>query len=435
MSNIYKFFFAILVFSLVTGCNILAVEEQQQKVASFCQFLGVVKPEIREKGLLVVVLFRHKGGTLENRNNWNLVDHYVLEKAGRWSFYARPGTYELTAFQDIDQNRIFERNEPAIPLDNSKIFSCTEGEVKSDMNLIIPHQGRIPGDSSLDISKLQLRSVYEQLNVSLGQSLAIGEVISLDDQRFSRENAKKGLWRPADFIWESKPGIYFLQNYDQEKTPVLFIHGINGTPRDFNFFINHLNTSLFQPWVFYYPSGGHLEPIATNLSRLITQLKAQHRFQNLFIVAHSMGGLIARDSILHYTENTDKNLISLFVSIATPWNGDNAAQLAADHSPVTVSSWLDMAPSSQFLSQLFYTNSKLHPRRLPSTIYHHLIFTFLLNESGDSVVSLESQLRQEAQNNATRIYGFMQSHTGILEDTKTSDLLNRLFLDNENKAF
>ena len=413
----------------------MTVKEQQHKVSSFCQFLGTIKPELREKGILVVVLFRHKGGTLENKLNWNLVDHFMLEKAGQWGFYARPGTYYLTAFQDIDQNRVYERDEPAIPLDNNKIFSCLSGEIKSEIELMIPHQGRIPGDAPLDISQLKLRSVTEQLNVSLGQSLAIGEVISLDDQRFSRENANKGLWRPFDFIWESKLGIYFLQNYDQEKTPVLFIHGINGTPRDFDFLINHLNTSLFQPWVFYYPSGGHLEAIATNLSRLITQLKAQYRFQNLNIVAHSMGGLVARDTILNYTENIDENLISLFASIATPWNGNNTAQLAADHSPITVFSWLDMASSSQFLSHLFFTDSKLQPRRLPPTLQHHLIFTFLPNQSGDGVVSLESQLRQEAQDNAARIYGFMQSHTEVLEDTKTSELLNRLLLDNENKVF
>jgi hypothetical protein len=66
---------------------------------------------------------------------------------------------------------------------------------------------------------------------------------------------------------------------------------------------------------------------------------------------------------------------------------------------------------------------------LPAGTAYHLIFTFLPGESGDGTISLVSQLRREAQEDAVRLYGFEQSHRGILEDPETARLLNRLLAD------
>jgi len=55
-----------------------------------------------------------------------------------------------------------------------------------------------------------------------------------------------------------------------------------------------------------------------------------------------------------------------------------------------------------------------------------IIFTFLGTESGDGTVSLESQLRPEAQEDTFRLYGLFQFHTGDLNDPETSELLNRI---------
>lgn len=430
MVIIKNLIFIILIAFLITSCDLLSIKKQQEKAAEFCQLAGTIATEQPNKSNLIVVLLRHKSGSIKDKNNWTLVDHYVLEKTGKWFFHSLPGTYFLTAFQDINNNKIFERNEPAIPLDSKKKFNCAPNEHKSGINLVIPHQGRIPGDAPVDISTLQARSKAEQLNVSLGQALAIGEVISLEDQRFSHENARKGLWKPFDFIWESKPGIYFLQPYDENKIPVLFIHGINGTPIEFNFLIKNLDQSRFQPWVAYYPSGSKLNNIAIHLNRTINQLKAHHHFQNLFIVAHSMGGLVARGMILENSETFQEKLYSLFISISTPWNGHAAAQMAK-HAPAAVYSWLDMTPGSEFLTQLFYKESRI--RHLPAHTSHHLIFTYLSGKSDDSTVSIESQLRPEAQKDAEHIYGFLQSHSGVLEHTETSKLINQTLYDANNE--
>jgi len=413
---------------LITSCSLLNINEQQKKAAEICQLTGTIATEKISKSSLIVALLRHKSGSLTNKDNWSLVDHYVLDKPGQWGFHSRSGTYFLTAFQDINNNKIFERDEPAIPFNSKEIFKCASREHKLGIKLVIPQQGRIPGDAPVDISNLHARSKAEQLNVSLGQALAIGEVISLEDQRFSRKNASKGLWAPFDFIWESKPGIYFLQPYDKNKTPVLFIHGVNGTPIEFSFFIKNLDHSRFQPWVAYYPSGSKLSNIATLLNRSVAQLKAQYRFQNLFLIAHSMGGLVAREGIFENNKIFQEKLYSLFISISTPWNGHNAAKLA-QYAPAAAYSWLDMAPGSQFLSNLFYTENESTHQRFPTNISHHLIFTYLTGKPDDGTISIESQLRPEAQKDAKHLYGFLQSHTGILEDKNTSKLINQIIFD------
>lgn len=417
---------------LLNGCALYHVKGQQQKIEEACLIRGTVKPDQPGDGNLVVVLLRHKGGDFEQRTHWALVDHFLLEQPGRWFFHANPGTYYLTAFQDVNRDHVFERDEPAIPVDVRGAFICTSGQSQAEQGLVIPHEGRIPEEGAVDIAALQVRSAEEQMQVSVGQALALGEVTGLDNPVFSRENAGKGLWKPFDFLWNSKPGLYFLENYDPNKTPVLFVHGINGTPLDFKKLIERLDRTRFQPWVYYYPSGMKLQTIGLYLDRLVMQLKFLHDFKRMLLVAHSMGGLVSRRALLDHAEAFGDGLIPLFVSIATPWNGHRAAQLGVDYAPTAVFSWTDMAPGSQFLQGLYYQKSG-ERRRLPQGLEHHLIFSFLTTESGDGTVSLSSELREEAQEEAKHLYGFARSHMEVLDDPKTAALLNRLLLEAEGR--
>ncbi|MBU2569486.1 MAG: hypothetical protein KJ725_05495 [Gammaproteobacteria bacterium] len=58
-----------------------------------------------------------------------------------------------------------------------------------------------------------------------------------------------------------------------------------------------------------------------------------------------------------------------------------------------------------------------------------LVFGFTEGESGDGTVSLASELRFEAQEEAARIYGMQEAHTEILNAPQTSALVNRLLRD------
>ncbi len=247
------------------------------------------------------------------------------------------------------------------------------------------------------------------------------------------ENAVSGLWAPFDFVLNFHPGVYFLQSYDPDKVPVLFVHGISGTPLNFRFLIERLDANKFQPWVYYYPSGGSLSLIAGHLSQTMEKLRLRYGFKRFFVVAHSMGGLVARGFILRHMDSGQRSEIPLFVTIATPWGGHKSAELGVKYAPAVVRSWYDMAPDSRFLREIFYKDpDTLEKRRsLPQSITHHLIFGFNRNSrsfgaSDDQVVTVASELRFEAQREAYRVYGFDLSHNGILAAPEVATLVNEI---------
>jgi len=87
-----------------------------------------------------------------------------------------------------------------------------------------------------------------------------------------------------------------------------------------------------------------------------------------------------------------------------------------------------MAPGSLYLTNLFYTSDKPQASRhtLPQEIANHLFFTFIDNEAGDGTVSLASELRHEAQEEATRLYGYEKSHMDILTTPEMLKTVNGL---------
>ena len=60
--------------------------------------------------------------------------------------------------------------------------------------------------------------------------------------------------------YEKKTGLYFLQPYDPDRIPVVFVHGLISTPFDWVKTINGLQADpeirkRYQFWVFAYPTG------------------------------------------------------------------------------------------------------------------------------------------------------------------------------------
>jgi hypothetical protein len=71
---------------------------------------------------------------------------------------------------------------------------------------------------------------------------------------------------------------------------------------------------------------------------------------------------------------------------------------------------------------------------LPAGIQHHLLFGYkdrgaLSGECTDSTVTVSSQLYSGAQQDASRLYGFEETHMSILDSLDTSRLVNRLLED------
>lgn len=253
------------------------------------------------------------------------------------------------------------------------------------------------------------------------------DVTGLEDVRFSPAHIKQGVWSPNEFERAARGGIFFLDAPVTRRTAVLFIHGINGSPRDFEFLIAHLDRSRFQPCVFFYATGASLSQSGRDLSVAIDEAHRRYGVESLNIVAHSIGGLIARDLVLNRSAHAGVD-IPVLITMSAPWGGVPSAGIGVRWSPVVVDSWRDIAVDSAYLNSLF-VDAAGSTRDLPASTRHYLLFSYRKSRSsfgvsGDAVTSVASQLDGRAQEQAYRVYGFDVSHSEILRSRGVAELLD-----------
>jgi pimeloyl-ACP methyl ester carboxylesterase len=403
------------------GCVFQDIREQQALIDSACVIEGRAtgtSPEARP--VVVVLATRSKDAA----RPWRIVDHFVLEQPGAWAFGVAPGDYRLGAFEDRNRDLVYQPGEPFVRMPEAEAIACTAGARFRDRVLAIPAASADRLDTELDIAKLQARGLEDQAAASLGQLTVVGELADLNDTRFAHDTAEDALWRPFDFIVKSYAGVYFLERADPRRTPVLFVHGMGGTPLSFDYLAGRLDRSRFEPWLYYYPTGIHLDAAADHLAQTVAKLQRRYPRQRLVVVAHSMGGLVSRAFIQRHAGGGGALAIPLFVTISTPWDGHRGAEIGVKRSPAVVRVWEDMAPASPFLTRLF-------EKPLPPATRHHLVFTFnrkamSFGASDDQAVTVASQLRPAAQAGAARLHGFDDTHIGVLRNAEVSALLDRL---------
>ena len=255
--------------------------------------------------------------------------------------------------------------------------------------------------------------------------LVRGRIRSLDHPEFDHAGAQSALWTPLTMLEEGRAGIYFLEPYDPNRIPVLFVPGISGTPRDFRRMIQELDRSRFQAWVFQYPSGMRLESIVRLLRQVLDDLQRQHRFDTLFLTAHSVGGLIGR-GYAHAARGEDEPAMVL-VTFSSPWEGHPWAAVGTQLMFAPVPSWVDLSPASEFLVSL-----RRPIRRRGHRFSHYVFFGYqrdfslLLSQSSDGVVPLASQLPVWLQDQAARYWGYDATHVGILSQEAAIERYNAL---------
>lgn len=115
------------------------------------------------------------------------------------------------------------------------------------------------------------------------------------DDFFAPRFGTMGLYRPIEFMAHTQGNLFQLEKYHPQKTLVIFVHGVEGTPQDWKYLVDGLEQEQFQSWFFYYPSGLPLNNLGNMLARSIMLLAQTpgYDIKNLIIVAHSMGGLVA----------------------------------------------------------------------------------------------------------------------------------------------
>jgi hypothetical protein len=281
-------------------------------------------------------------------------------------------------------------------------------------------------DISLDPARPRSSEVPVNLDIPggikdsvLSGHIPSGVITTLDDERFDEENGFAGLYQPVSYFEKVNGFLYMLEEYDPGKIPIIFVHGVGGTPKDWQTAVESLDRKRFQPWFFYYPSGLRLETIA----EIFYDTFLSEKFAGaggVVIAAHSQGGLIVREAMNFCDLQKGENLPQLFISICTPYGGVDTAATAVAHSPVIVPSWIDLASDSDFINALYR-------RDLPRGMSFNLFFAYgsshflKLGPNGDGTISLKSQLNPKAQKEAAQIRGFDEKHSDILRNMEMLD--------------
>jgi len=340
---------------------------------------------------------------------------------GRGSFrfvVPAPGRYRIMAFEDRNGDYTFQPDEPAgvcpAPI------AAYPGETVSDIVIRIEAPGAVRVPLKIEVKPSASTDAAPELNY-----YQVGQVTTLDDPRFTAANAQAGLWMPIEVIRDAGMGLYFLEPYSPDKTPLLFVHGSGANPTAFRFLIDRIDRSRYQPWVYFYPTGMRLERQGQLLYRILAILQDQLEFRRISLVSHSMGGLVVRGALSEAVRNAFPAEFPVFVSLSAPWQGHAGAAEGVERSPAVIPAWRDMAPASRFLQDVWATP-------LPDGTAYYLLFGYsggfslMIDRNNDGGVSLASQLDPRAQAAARRIYGFGEDHGGILVSPAVAATVNAL---------
>jgi len=391
---------SLLVASL--GCEtlvrVIGFGKQAEMARQTALIDGRIDVEGASSGTLVIVL-----GRVPEEPDAPLVgiDSFVRERPGAFRFAVPAGRYRLGAYEDRNGNGVLDLDERVSILLDNPILEVAAGERVSH-DLLLRTGSRLPDSFTepVDVLALVERTPAEQRHFSLWALSVQGELVEdLDDPKFGPDAGRRGLWEIMDFLTEGIAGVYFMEPYDPERIPVLFVHGISGYPQEFSTLIEKLDRERFQAWFYFYPSGFSLDGISSHLATLLERLQIQYRYDEIAVVAHSMGGLVSRGAILKYYASTGRDDVPLFVSISTPWGGDVEAERTENSRIELPLSFKDMDPRSDYLRWVFHDGDAM--RRLPPSTRYHMLFGFRMTGSNsvanDGTVSVASQTRAEAQ--------------------------------------
>lgn len=378
-------------------------------------------------GSVAVLVFRQpKAG------EYTILDCAILPPGEtHFAFSLPPGDkYYLVAFEDRDGNGTYERGEPgwlygapdAIDFGGARRVAVLTGELRTDITAP-------PGLAEGLRTARQGRKI-EDLGGGGQVPMSLGQIADLDAPRFAHEVGSLGLWEPFTFLHQYGLGIYFAQPYDPKLTPVLLVHGADGTPAVWKDLAPRLDPKKFQVWYYSYPSGLRLERAGAALEAAVAVLQRRYNFSRLHVVAHSMGGLVSRSYLLQAKHAGHAAWLGHFVTLSTPWAGHEAAALGVEYAPTAIPSWIDMQTNSEF-------GKKIYEETLPAGMTYDLVFTFhgsnsmVLPASNDSSVSVASQLHAPAQEAARSVRGYDLTHVGILNDESAAQWVQSRLLDGE----
>lgn len=209
-----------------------------------------------------------------------------------------------------------------------------------------------------------------------------------------RRDALKELVAVARHGWLMPRTSQTLRAHRHGEHLVMFIHGYFGTGGAFHPMAEHLVARGLVPRQaqYNYPPLGSVAEHAEELSERIQQA---HPDGAVCIVAHSLGGLIAR-----YYAQVLGGRVDALVTLGTPHHGTSAAK----GWPMRLAR--ELAPDSKLLRTLDATRAQLRHTKLTSVVALH-----------DALVSCDSAALEDSR--VVHVDGV--GHHGVLFDRRTWD--------------
>lgn len=220
--------------------------------------------------------------------------------------------------------------ELAIPLAEGRLYSphdfCAASNEKLGTNYNLDQiSDRRIELTSLERAALALANETGLLRVSITRDRLVITVPNHEDDRVrqrQRERLEKLLHVPLT-EWPAEKGLHWPDDFAAGRRTMLLVHGLDADASDLRRFARACRGSDVQSILFDYPNDG---PIAWSGDRLRTELDGfllQHPKLRLVIVAHSMGGLVARHA-LEATDRPPRCVTHLFM-LGTPNHGSQLA--------------------------------------------------------------------------------------------------------------
>jgi triacylglycerol esterase/lipase EstA (alpha/beta hydrolase family) len=318
---------------------------------------------------------------------------------------------------DVDRDGVFESGELVGATDPATPVRVHADEARDGFLIDGP---AIP----LDPAHPRTSSVPIRIEVARSHNV----LPSLADDFFALRWGRRGLFHPMDLLVHTQGYFFGLEEPDPHKTQVIFVHGAGGVPVEFTSLVESLDRTRYQAWFFFYPSGLPLEQNAAVLSSVLEGAAKDLELRRVAIVAHSMGGLVAHAAVAMLCRDGLPDWLALLVSIATPYGGHDAARLGVQRASEVVPSWRDLVPGGAFLRQLDATP-------LPDALPFYLVFAYdngarvRAVPSGDGTITLRSQLALPVHLRARASYGVNATHTSVLTDATTREIVNRLLAE------
>ncbi len=197
----------ILVFLTSCAFNNLGKEVAILDQTSLLQ--GSISSASPHKKPLIVLLYQFLN------NEKKLVAYSIHHTPETFTFVRMPGQYLIAAFEDTNEDLIYQPTEYASYFDNATVINVKSGEDLSSLDLTLKHPDDVSLTESPDLTTLATKSELDLVKRSAG------EIVTLEDPRFSPKNGHLGLWEPIQFLLTIGGGIFFLEPFDPEKIPVL----------------------------------------------------------------------------------------------------------------------------------------------------------------------------------------------------------------------